>query len=235
MTARVPGLLLCLALAGCGTAPPPERAGSRLAAALVSPTDVQLSWTGEDPGAAGHAVEFATDESGPYTILAFLPGSRTSYRHPDLLPRTTFYYRLRPFYGPASASVQVTLPAGDFNPAAHQDDQAWAQPRAIPRGPVATAPVRSPASLPTDLAATVMDPNGIRFTWSDHASDEEGYLLEVQPAGGADWTVAATLDPDINSCGLVTLPTEKRAAYRVRPYRFGPASNTVRETTGGQA
>jgi hypothetical protein len=89
--------------------------------------------------------------------------------------------------------------------------------------------------VPTDLAATVMDPNGIRFTWSDHAADEAGYLLEVQPVGSLGWTVAATLDRDVNSCGLVTLPSEKWAAYRVRPYVFGPASNTVRETTGGQA
>jgi hypothetical protein len=223
-----------LALAGCAGGTPDHPGGPRLTAKLVSPVDVELSWTGADPGAAGHTVEYATYGAGPYTVLAFVPAGRASYQHPNLMPQTTFTYRLRPFYGPVSASVQVSLPAGDFDPAAHQNDQAWADPKVIPHGPVTTGTTRSAAATPTDLTATVMDPNSIRFTWTDHASDEEGYLLEAQPAGSAGWSVAATLDRDINSVGLVTLPTEKRAAYRVRPYYFGAPSNTVSVTTGGQ-
>src|SRR2546423_909679 len=85
---------------------------------------------------------------------------------------------------------------------------------------------------PTDLTATVKDANGIQFTWTDHASDEEGYLLEVRPAASPAFTVADVLDRDINSCGLVTLPNEKHAWYRVRPFYYGAQSNVVHASIG---
>src|SRR5947209_6380879 len=139
------------------------------------------------------------------------------------MPQTAFYYRVRPVYGPASGSVDVTLPDGSFDENAHQSDPDWAAPRVLPRAAVARQSVRA-GGAPTDLKAAVMDANGIRFTWTDHASDEEGYLLEVKPAGTTDFGVAVTLDPDITSFGLVTLPTEKRGSYRVRAYYYGTPS-----------
>ncbi|WP_083752937.1 fibronectin type III domain-containing protein [Actinosynnema sp. ALI-1.44] len=47
-------------------------------------------------------VEYANEENGPYTILDFLPVTTTSYQHTDLIPRTKFFYRVRPYYGAAS-------------------------------------------------------------------------------------------------------------------------------------
>ena len=63
-------------------------------------------------------------------------------------------------------------------------------------------------------------------------SDEEGYLIELKPAGAADYRVAAQLDPDVTSYGLITLPDEKTATYRVRPFRFGSPSNLTQQKTG---
>lgn len=40
------------------------------------------------------------------------------------------------------------------------------------------------------------------------------------------------VDPDVTSHGLVLLPGERVAEFRVRSYRFGPASTVVRRTTG---
>jgi hypothetical protein len=74
--------------------------------------------------------------------------------------------------------------------------------------------------------------DGIRFTWSDHARDEDGYLLEARPAGNATYGVIAQLDPDITSFGLVKLPHEKAASYRVRPFYYGSASNLAGRRTG---
>jgi hypothetical protein len=196
---------------------------------------MKLAWTGGEPDAAGRAVEFATDPAGQYTVLQFVPPRQTTYTHTDLMPETTFYYRVRPYFGPASGSVEVTLPPGPVDATAEQSDQPWAQPRKEDRGPVPTRSVRGTgaAAAPTDLVATVMPANGIRFAWTDHASDEEGYLLESRPAGSATFGVAAVLDPDVNACGLVTLPNEKHAWYRVRPFYYGSRSNVVHQTIGG--
>jgi len=42
-------------------------------------------------------------------------------------------------------------------------------------------------------------------------------------------TVADVLDPDVNACGLVTLPNEKHAWYRVRPFYYGAQSNVAHQ------
>ncbi|HEU4422581.1 MAG TPA: fibronectin type III domain-containing protein [Pilimelia sp.] len=233
--------LLAVGLAACSAAPA-EPAGDRvpairLTATLSTPTDVTLSWLRQDSvTVAWQAVEFATEPGGPYTILQFLGPDQTAYTHPDLMPETPFYYRVRPVHGPASDPVDVTLPAGDFDAEAREDDHEWAVPRTVARGPVTTRPIRdartAAAAAPTDLTATVMHANGIRFTWTDHATDEEGYLIEVRAAGSPRYATAALLDPDVNSFGLVTLPNEKTASFRVRAFYFGAPSNVAHQRTG---
>jgi hypothetical protein len=215
----------------CATA---AGSGIRLSARLASPTDVALQWTGGDAGAAGRTVEYANEANGQFVVLQFLSPAQTAFTHPDLMPATTFYYRVRPYYGPTSDAVQVDLPPGEYDDAAHEDDPDWGAPGTRPEPGAARQSIRTaPASAaPTDLRATVRDANGIAFTWTDHATDEDGYLLEVRPTGAADYRVAAVLDADVNTYGLVTLPNEKHASYRVRAFYFGPPSNVVHETTG---
>ncbi|GAA4003498.1 fibronectin type III domain-containing protein [Allokutzneria multivorans] len=188
---------------------------------MLSPNDIALEWR----GSAMRAVEFATSPDGPYTVLQFAPPSQNTYKHPDLMPRTPFYYRLRTIHGPVSGLVPVSLPPGDFDESA---DHSWAPPRVVLSGAV-----RSPGAAPTDLRAEVKHANGILFTWTDNASDEEGYLVEVRAEGAAEFRVAAVLDADVNSFGLVTLEEEKVAEYRVRAYYSGEVSNVVRLVTGG--
>ena len=221
-------LVLCCAaaLTACSTPAQPVS----LAAAMTSPVDIRLTWTGTDPSAAGRIIEFATAADGPWTTLQFMPVRQDSYVHPDLMPQTSFYYRLRPYYGPASTAVTVTVPGGS----AGNDSKDWPSPATLPGGPAATHPVRTGAAAPTDLKAKVLQSNGILFTWTDNAADEEGYLLEDQPAGAADYKVVAVLDKDINSFPLITLPDENTASYRVRAFYYGPPSNVVTRRTGGE-
>jgi hypothetical protein len=74
--------------------------------------------------------------------------------------------------------------------------------------------------------------NGILFTWTDHASDEEGCLLEARTDGSPAFEPVAVLDPDVNSYGLITLPGEKKASYRVRAFAYGAHSNVIELRTG---
>jgi hypothetical protein len=225
--------------AGCSTGPPaagpPAGSGIRLTATMPTPHDVRLAWTGAEPGAAGHIVEYATAPGGEYTILQFAPLTQTTYEHPDLMPDTTFYYRLRPFYGPASAAVDLTMPSGPVDEAAHEDDSSWADPRTVPGGPTVTASIRDASAAagatPTKLRAVVVRGDGVKLTWSDNAADEEGYLIEVRGQAATDFSVAAVVGRDINSVGLVTVDGESRATYRVRPYYYGTPSNVVHEKT----
>jgi hypothetical protein len=40
------------------------------------------------------------------------------------------------------------------------------------------------------------------------------------------------LDPDVNSVGLMALPTERRAWFRVRAFVYGESSGVAHRTTG---
>jgi hypothetical protein len=221
------GLLVVLAGCSAGTTgadPAP------LTATLTTPTDITLSWRPPDPAAAGQVVEYTNEPNTPYTVLAFLPPTATTYKHPDLVPQTAFYYRVRPYYGTASTAVDVTLPPGDVDPST-PDNGDWARPTTVPGGP-AGHPVRDATAAPTAVRPEIVNPNGIRFTWTDNSSDEEGFYLEVKAAGKSDFAVVAVTDPNVNSFGLTTLPEEKRASYRVRAFAHGQPTNVAHQTTG---
>lgn len=204
-----------------------------LSATLIAPTDIVVAWTRKDTGAAGRTIEFATEPQGDFTILKFMPLHEARFDHNELIPHTTFYYRLRPYYGPASNEITLTLPPGEFNEKDQSNDHQWAPPRHAPQAPTTQFSVRgtTPAG-PHDLKATVMHANGIHFTWTDRANDEDAYLLEVRPRNSADFRTAALLDPDTNSFGLITMPDEKTSTYRVRPIYYAAASDVVHQTTG---
>ncbi|MET7440362.1 fibronectin type III domain-containing protein [Streptomyces sp. NPDC005568] len=214
--------------------PPRAEPWSGLHAVRATPTDIDLTWKKAGPGTSGHVLEFATEEKGPYTVLRYLPPGVTSYRHPDLMPRTTFRYRLRPFSGPASKPVRVDLPPGGMTAADEDSGHDWLPARTDRARKVPGRPLRvSGAGAPSGLRAEIRHANGIRFTWTDNASDEVGLLLEIRRRPGEEYEPVVVMDPDTNATGLITLPEEKHAAYRVRAFTYGPASNVVRLTTGG--
>ena len=228
-------LLLALCAAGCAATPstPEPAAAIRLEATLTTPVDVRLEWTGGEPDTTGQIVEFATAAEGPWTILEFMPAARRAYEHPDLMPETPFYYRVRPLRGPASAPVDVRF-AGVPYPEPATVDVSWADPRRRPGAAAGGHALRGDdgAAIPTALTARVMSHDAVLFTWLDNASDEEGFLIEVRPEGGEDWDVAMMLDPDVTSVGLTALPAERRASFRVRAYFHGASSNVAHRTTG---
>ncbi|MEC3974084.1 fibronectin type III domain-containing protein [Amycolatopsis sp. H20-H5] len=186
------------------SAPPPPTAG--FTATLVSPTDIVLRWPDDDSGVAGRMVEYATAPEGPFTTLQFLPARQSSYTHPDLIPETPFYYRLRPFSGPVTDPIEVGASPGGSG--------------------------GDPAA-PGDPLAVIIDSNdNVRFTWTDRAQGESGYLLEVRKPGSAEFVPVEVADPDSTSSVLAELPDEHGAAYRIRAFFYGPQSPVVHQTTG---
>jgi len=238
----MPGVLLLavLGLAACSSGPPvPAPPALQVTAHLLSPPDIVVESKGHSPDAAGHIVEFATDPNGDYTTLEFVPtSSRTRYQHPNVVPKTTFYYRVRDYFGTASSPVDIVLPDAPPGEDIEKLRHEWTEPRRLPMAaPIEAKPIRvaSPAAAagaPTDLKGIVKHSKGIHFTWTDRASDEQGYLLELRPEGAPEFGVVALIDPDMNSFGLITLPNEKHAAFRIRAFYYGPASNVAKATSG---
>lgn len=210
-----------LALAGCSSAGAGPAPAISLNSDLTTPTDVTLTWDGHKNQPV--VVEFATEDEGPWTILDFLPGEISGYDHSDLLPQTTFQYRVRPIVGPVS-DVRTAVDAAP--PPSNED---WLPPATRPDP--SAKPV--PQGAPTNVVVEATAPDGVQVTWTDNASDEAGYLIEVQETPENPFVVLFVVDPDVNTVGLITTPAQHTGTFRVRAYRFGERSNVTEEETGG--
>jgi hypothetical protein len=200
--------VLCVA-AGCA---PAAAQGIQLSSELTG-DDVTLTWEGHQDDVV---VEFATEPDGQYTVLDFVPRSEHTYVHPDLMPATTFYYRVRPVEGPASDDA-TAVPATD-----RVEGEDWLVPRTVPDPRAAPAPGGQPANLRVESVTA----EGLRLTWTDNSTDEEGFLVESKAGGVFD--VVFVVDPDINYAGLIA---PAAGTYRVRAFHYGEMSNVVSELT----
>jgi hypothetical protein len=92
-------------------------------------------------------------------------------------------------------------------------------------------PVHGPVS---EVTVKSIGKEVVRISWTDNASDEDGYLLEIKPRGEPQYRVVAVVDPDSTFTELSILPAERGAAYRIRAYYKGTPSNLAHRTTGAE-
>jgi hypothetical protein len=236
-------LVGCLVLSGCSKHPASAPAGLQVTTQLIPPRDVVVQWQDSTPGAAGHIVEWDVKPDGEFVPLGYFPPTQTSYRHPDLMWETTNYYRVRAYYGPTSAEVEVSLPK-DLTEAEYEkryavaEEYHWALPVIVPDAkPVEKKSIRNPATAaagaPTDFKITLqpISVSGFKLTWIDHASDEDGFMIELKPDGDSEFHVVALVPPNVNSFGWAFEPPARKATVRVRAYYKGPASELRHERT----
>jgi hypothetical protein len=229
-------LLFLAGLAGCSAAEQPDTA-IHVTATLISPTNIQVSWKDTESNVVGHIVEWSTAPQGNYVILAFLWPELTSFVHPDLALQTRCCYRVRPYFGPVSNPVEITTGKALTDEEAKLADTTWAQPKIISTGVADKKfsirdPVTATKAAPTDLKAVLVHSTSVHFTWTDHASDEEGFMLEIKSGEAPGYRVCAIIDPKINSYGYALTPPETKVSFRVRAYYYGKPSNIAEKTTG---
>lgn len=179
--------------------------------------DVTLTWDGHRSDVV---VEFATEPAGRYTVLGFLPRARNTFEHPDLMPATTFYYRVRPVEGPVSAPATAV-------PAAAVQGEDWLVPRTVPDDRAAPKPGGTPANFLVESVGA----DALLLTWTDSSTDEDGFLVEHDVAG--TFEVAFLVDPDVSYVGLIADGADPADTYRVRAYHHGVASNVAHEQIPG--
>ncbi len=222
-------------------------AAEQLTVRQSSPLDAVLTWSDSAGNPGGYIVEYINQPADAWVILDFSPPGRNTFTHPRLAPRTPYRYRVRPFFGPTSKPVAVTIAEGLSDQGyaeayASPEDYSWAPPQrlAVPGDAVlARKSIRLPATAagaaPGDLTAHVVKStvSGFRLTWSDRSTDEEGFLLE-RLGDGRDFVVCAVVEPDINAFGWALEPPARQAKFRVRAYYYGPPSNVVSIVTGAE-
>jgi hypothetical protein len=210
---------------------------------LVPPRDIIVDWT-PVAGAAGHIIEWGTKPDDDFVPLGFFPPGVNTYKHPDLMWETPNYYRRRAYFGPVSQEVEISLPSELSNAEYKRrydqpEDYHWAGPVVVPDAkPVEKKSIRNPATAaaaaPTDFKITLqpVSVSGFKLTWTDHASDELGTMIELKKEGSSSFEVVALVEPNVNSFGWAFEPPVRKGVLRVRPYYYGEPSALVHLTTG---
>ncbi len=96
-------------------APSPPDAPSRLAVKVESPTEIILTWSDNSRNETGFAIERSADGLTGWSEVMFLEENMTTFRHSDLTPGSTYFYRVlaRNTLGDSEPTdaIPVTLPA----------------------------------------------------------------------------------------------------------------------------
>lgn len=84
---------------------------TEVAAALRSPTTVDVRWTDNAADEDGYLVEVSADGGKNWSVCALLPPDTTSFRKTQLPAATKLHFAVRVFFhGPSSAIVSINVP-----------------------------------------------------------------------------------------------------------------------------
>lgn len=221
-------------LAGCSTPPSNETAfaaPTQLTATLAGPVDIDLTWKDNATDAAGYFVEYQPEADQKFIIITALPPNVTAYRHPHLLPRTRFVYRIVPFFGPASNTAEIKTEKEGPRQVPNTSETPENRPPETKIKKSIRDTKTFAAAAPTDLQATLLPPDGVTLKWDDLASDADGYLVEIKPEWSRDFKVSAFLAPGTTSVTSYGFPPGTKFIFRVRAFFYGQPSNLAEQTT----
>ncbi len=128
-----------------------------LTAEAVSASTIELAWTDNAEDETGYEVEMSTDGE-TFAWVETLPADTVAWSNGDLAPETRYWFRVR-----------ATGAEGDSD---------WSNVADA----TTLADIQLPAA-PTDLVATVDGTTLIVLTWTDHADNETGYVVERSEDG----------------------------------------------------
>lgn len=236
--------LVDLTAPACGTMTPSVVPGL---SATPGRKDMALAWTGAPSSFCplqGYAVERATAAAGPYSTVATLPTTATSYTDAGLTPCTTYYYHVSgvsTIGAGLAANVEAPLGKG-VAPRAPTGLSAvsgaagltlsWTAP-AVGKGCAATGYdvyrsdfTSGPILRLTGTATTVVDPSAqacqtYTYTVSAVSQDGEG----AQSAGATIATAAKAQDAPTQLTVYSTAGSLTDKGLGARLYWFNPVDN----------
>jgi len=141
-----------------------------LGANTFSSTEITLSWTDASSNETGFKIERSTNQV-IWTQIATVSANETTYLDTGLTPQTTYYYRIRAYNAAGNSSYS------------NVDNSATLQ---------------APPAAPINFDVTVLSTSSVKLTWTDVATDETGFVIDVSTDGGLTWYSREVKTPNLN-------------------------------------
>ena len=132
-----------------------------IATASSTTTKIDITWTDNATNEDGFRVEQAPGGTATFTEIATVAANTTGFEQTDLLAETAYSYRVRAYNAAGSSGYSNT---------------ATATTRAAPPAPPAA---------PSALVARAVSATQINLSWTDNASNEDGFRIVQAPGGTA--------------------------------------------------
>jgi hypothetical protein len=226
--------------AGAKTDGPFTSSPPALTATLTGPVDINLKWKTRAASAAGYFIEYANNLNDDFAVIAIGSANTTAFQHLHLAPQTSYFYRVLPFFGPAS-SVAAIMTGKTPDPKEVSADSANAsEPRLPPDSPGEMAEKKTVGrttipnqTAPTGLTVSLLKAStDVEVKWENHGQAEDGLLLEDAPGPDGPFQAIAVLPANATFFRIYGLPPETKVCFRLRAFYFGKPSNLAEETTG---
>ncbi len=177
-------------------------------ASTVSYSQMDLAWTDNMSDETGFKIERCTGSGcSSFSELA-TPGSNvTSYNDTTVSPSSTYCYKVRTY--------KTATCGWNSGYSSSSCDQSY-------------------PNTPTDLAVTADNSLSLTLNWTDNASTEEGYEIEVKLVSGEFVKVAITAADATTYTDVNAIQESTEYTYRIRAFRGphkSPYSNEAFDTT----
>ena len=169
---------------------------STLTATTYNANQINLAWRDNSTNETGFKIERKTGAGGAWAQIATVGANVVSYQSKGLTPSTSYYFRVRSYYGTGNS----------------------------PYSNEANATTRAAPNIPSGLSATPVSASRIDLAWSDNSSDETGFAIDRKTGVGGTWAQVATVAANVVSYANSGLQAATAYYYRVRAYNANGSS-----------
>jgi hypothetical protein len=180
-------------IAGAKTLPNPPNAPSGLTAAAVSNNRINLAWQDNAGNELGFIIERKTGVSGVYAVIDSVGANVKIYASLGLAGNTQYFYQVRAYNAGGNSAYSDAADA--------------------------TTPIDPPVT-PDNLAATATNSGQIDLNWTDNASTEDGFKIELKIGPSGTYVEIATVGANVTSYSSTGLDAGTEYFYRVRAFNL---------------
>ncbi len=175
------------------TACPPPAAPTSLTATSASQTQINLAWADNSGDETTFRIERSPDGSSGWTEISAIAANQISYQNTGLTCNTAYHYRVRAYRSGDGLY-------SDYSNVANTTTSAC------------------PPAAPSALSATTISQSQIDLEWTDNASDETAFFVEVSSNGTSGW-ITYEMPADTTGVHQTGMACNTVYYHRVRAYR----------------